>query len=65
MGRKEDIDIELEKLHVELDNVHGGPTEVMQRITGYYRNTKYFNLGKVEELKERKKYKVPAYERTD
>ena len=36
----------------------GKPTEVYSRITGYYRPVKNWNIGKREEFKERKTYKV-------
>lgn len=36
----------------------GKPTEVYSRITGYFRPVKNWNIGKREEFKERKTYKV-------
>lgn len=35
-----------------------GPTEVYSRITGYYRPVQHWNVGKTEEYKHRKLYKV-------
>jgi anaerobic ribonucleoside-triphosphate reductase len=59
MGRKEDIDKEIEQLRNEYDTVHGTKTEVYTRIVGYYRNVGNFNKGKAEEYRERLDY-VPV-----
>lgn len=65
MDRKETIDQELERLHLALADVHGGPCEVMQRVCGYYRNVKYFNAGKAEEVKDRKKFVTPPCDKSE
>lgn len=59
MTRKEEIDVKLDKLRSDLAIVRGSECEVNTRIVGYYRNVKNFNIGKVEEYKERKEYIVP------
>ena len=38
----------------------GEETEVYSRITGYYRPIKNWNLGKIQEFKNRKEYEVDA-----
>ena len=36
----------------------GQETEIWSRITGYYRPVKNWNIGKTQEFKERKTYKI-------
>jgi anaerobic ribonucleoside-triphosphate reductase len=57
---KQDVEKELEDAMVELQNVKGGPTEIYTRICGYYRSTKNFNIGKVEEYEGRKEFTLPS-----
>jgi anaerobic ribonucleoside-triphosphate reductase len=57
MGRKEEIEVEIEQLRNDYEAVHGTKTEVYTRIVGYYRNVGNFNKGKAEEYRERLDYK--------
>jgi anaerobic ribonucleoside-triphosphate reductase len=65
MNRKESIDAELARLHEEMADIHGTPCEVMQRICGYYRNTKHWNNGKASEYKDRKEYSTPSCDKSE
>jgi anaerobic ribonucleoside-triphosphate reductase len=65
MNRKETIDQELTRLHAELADIHTPPCEVMQRICGYYRNTKHWNAGKASEYKDRKEYGTPSCDKLE
>ena len=65
MDRKETIDQELERLHMELTDVHGGPCEVVQRICGYYRNINHFNIGKREEYANRVNFGLPTRDKSE
>ena len=60
MRTKEAIDKEIEGLRVELQNVVGREASVFTRICGYYRATRNFNLGKVEEYNARKAFTIPV-----
>ena len=60
MRSKEVIDEEIETLRFELKNISGRPIEVYQRITGYYRQIKSWNLGKAEEYRHRKVFTLPS-----
>lgn len=53
-----EVESEITKTQYELKNVHGSKTEVYARITGYYRPTHRWNIGKREEFRLRKPYEV-------
>lgn len=60
MRSKQEVEKELEDARLELQNVKGKETEVYTRICGYYRATRNFNIGKVEEYEGRKEFTLPS-----
>lgn len=60
MRSRQEIEKELEDARVELENVKGRECEIYTRICGYYRATRNFNIGKVEEYVGRKEFIVPS-----
>lgn len=60
MRDRQAIDKEILELQEKLNNIPEQRCEVYQRICGYFRATKNWNIGKAEEYKERKTFAVPA-----
>jgi anaerobic ribonucleoside-triphosphate reductase len=56
----EEIDVKIAELREDYSTVKGTPCEVNTRVVGYYRNVHNFNVGKVEEYKDRKTFLVPS-----
>jgi len=50
--------MKLEALKEALNNVKGSATEVYSRIVGYFRPISNWNIGKADEFKRRKEYKL-------
>lgn len=55
----EEIDAELAKLRLQLEEIHGTECEVYTRIVGYYRSLRNWNKGKKEEYRERILFHIP------
>ena len=49
----------IRELEEQLQEVKGTECEVYSRVVGYFRPTKQWNEGKVEEFKERETYGLP------
>lgn len=49
---------ELERLELEYKNVKGTKCEVWSRVVGYFRPTKDWNEGKIEEYGDRVNFEV-------
>lgn len=63
MQRIIEIEAEQERLRAQLNEVRGTPTEVYQRIVGYYRNIEAWNPGKKSEFAKRLNFRFPDRER--
>jgi anaerobic ribonucleoside-triphosphate reductase len=57
---KQEIETKIANLKEEYQNVKGTKCECYQRVVGYYRNVNNWNIGKVEEYKDRKEFAFPV-----
>jgi anaerobic ribonucleoside-triphosphate reductase len=56
---KKEIEDKIGLLKTQLENIEGQPILVYQRITGYYRATVNWNIGKRAEYEDRVVFSLP------
>jgi anaerobic ribonucleoside-triphosphate reductase len=63
MSRIDEINIEKAALRKALNEVRGPACECYQRVVGYYRDVRNWNVGKKAEFAQRLNFKFPDPER--